>query len=334
MSGLAGFALIPLLLTELPYYLVMLFVHFVFKATIPFQTYFEQLFGQAVYLILVYLDAPITGVKLVNFLTYPFLLWKLEGPAFSIGLLMTLILLLRARREEDGFAAVLVFFPFVLCTLFNPRSRYLSGFLPFAGLLMAVCLQRLWTHSPGGKTKWRQGAVAAAAVGILVFGSLYAHSALRSKVSYTKAIDFMQAQGVRKHLASHVVVSQVLVGVKNVPSEWPMDDEELRDLYDRGHRYYILDFFKDAVDVVMARFNLAEEGERFVTFQKRLDVMNRIEERTKPVFTCPNRHVDEISNAFEVNQDFPKTMLFFRKLQEEPRARTIRVYDLKDYLEP
>ena len=50
--------------------------------------------------------------------------------------------------------------------------------------------------------------------------------------------------------------------------------------------------------------------------------------------TCPNLHVDEVANVFEVNQNFPDTMMYIRKIRETPKARIIRVYDLKDYFEP
>ena len=122
-------------------------------------------------------------------------------------------------------------------------------------------------------------------------------------------------------------------GVENVPSEWPSSDEERRELYYQGHRYFIIDFVKDVIDRVMVMLNLPAKGLKFEKFKQRIDVMNRIEERTTPVFTCDNVHVSKIYNLFEVNQHFSMTLRYFREIRDNPEVRVIRVYDLKDFFE-
>ncbi len=330
-------AALPLLLTELPYYLVMLFVHFFFKATLPFQTYFEQLFGQAVWLVLTYIDAASTGVRLVNFLTYPYLLWQMEGAALPAVILLAAALLLLHRRRKDGFAAVLTLVPFLLCTLFNPRTRYLCGFLPFASLLVAAAVHRLWTGEipgPGLPRPAFRAEAAVAVASVLACSGWHAVGECRSRASYSKAIAFVEERGELKHIATFAVVSQAYVGVRNVPTEWPASEEQLRRLYEQGYRYVVMDWLKDVIDVVMRRLHLAAKKEKFRVFQRRVDLMNRIEERTKPVFTCPNKHLEEVANIFEINQDFPQTLEWYRRIQGDRKVRTIRVYDLADYFAP
>ena len=167
---LVGFASLPVLLTELPYYFVMLVVHMFLKAKLPFQTYFEQLMGQAVYLVLTYKDAPNTGMRLDNFLTYPYLIWKMEGPAFAIGLIPAALVILWHRKKEDFLPTVLIVVPFLMCTLFNPRARYLSGFLPFLGLMIGAAIQRLREEDRFAGLRWPRPVAAAAVVLILAFG--------------------------------------------------------------------------------------------------------------------------------------------------------------------
>jgi len=332
---LLGFASLPVLLTELPYYFVMLVVHMFMKARLPFQTYFEQLMGQAVYLVLAYKDAPNTGLRLENFLTYPYLIWKMEGPAFAIGLIPAAFVILWHRRKEDLLTTVLIVVPFLMCTLFNPRARYLSGFLPFLGLMIAAAIQRVREEDRFAGLRWPRPVAAAAVVLILSFGAIYSYRAAMPKTSYAHCIDFIRTHldGQPKHLATLTVVSQVFCGVENVPSEWPSSEEELRELYDQGHRYFIIDFVKDVIDRVMVMLNLPAKGPKFEKFKQRIDVMNRIEERTTPVFTCDNLHLDKIYNVFEVNQQFSQTLQYLREGRNNPEGRVIRVYDLKDFFE-
>jgi hypothetical protein len=332
---LLGFASLPLVLTELPYYFVMLAVHMFLKARLPFQTYFEQLMGQAMYLVLTYKDAPNTGLRLDNFLTYPYLIWKMEGPAFAIGLIPAALVILWTRRKEDLLLTVLIVVPFLMCTLFNPRARYLSGFIPFLGLMIATAVQRLREEDRFAGLRWARPVAAAAVVLILAFGAVYSYRAAVPKTSYARSIDFIRTHqdGQPKHMASLTVVSQAFCGVKNVPSEWASSEEELRELYDQGYRYFIIDFVKDVIDRVMVMLNLPAKGPKFEKFKQRIDVMNRIEERTTPVFTCENLHLDEIYNVFEVNQHFSQTLQYLREIRNNPKARIIRVYDLKDYFE-
>ncbi len=332
---LLGFIALPILLTELPYYLVMLFVHMFLKAMLPFQTYVEQLIGQAIYLVLTYKVAPSTGLRLQNFLTYPFLIWKMAGPAVAVGLLPAALIVFRYRRKEDFVLAVLILVPFLMCTLFNPRARYLSGFLPFIGLMMGTAIQRLCDEGRPSGLRWRRLVASVAVCLILGFGAYYSYRAALPKTSYAYAIDFVRThqEGPPKHLATLTVVSQAFCGVKNVPSEWVSSEEELRAYYDQGYRYFIMDYVKDVIDAAMVMLNLPAKGPKFEKFKKRIDVMNRIEERTTPVFTCHNIHLDMIYNAFEVNQRFFQTLRFFREFRKHPEAQRIRVYDLKDFFE-
>ena len=118
-----------------------------------------------------------------------------------------------------------------------------------------------------------------------------------------------------------------------MPTEWASSEEELRERYDQGHRYFIIDFVKDVIDRVMVMLNLPAKGPKFEKFKQRIDVMNRIEERTTPVFTCENLHADQIYNVFEVNQHFSQTLQYLREIRNNPEGRIIRVYDLKDFFE-
>lgn len=154
------------------------------------------------------------------------------------------------------------------------------------------------------------------------------------KSSYRNAISFINAHGDTKHLSTFFMISQAYCGVKNVPGEWPSSLDELSRLYDTGYRYFIVDWMKDVIDVVIDQFNLTQKGEKFTAFKRRVELINQLETKISPAFTCPNRHIGELYNLFEVNQNFTKTMGYVRVVRENPAVHTIRVYDLKDYFEP
>ena len=219
----------------------------------------------------------------------------------------------------------------------NPSmpSVCLSGFIPFLGLMIGSAVQRVREEDRFAELRWPRPVAAAAVVLVLGFGAVYSYRAAMPKTSYAHSIDFVRAQlaGEPKHLATLTVVSQAFCGVKNVPSEWPSSEEALREQYDQGYGYFIIDFVKDVIDTAMVMLNLPAKGPKFERFKQRIDVMNRIEERTNPVFTCDNLHLDEIYNAFEVNQNFSLTLRSLRELRNNPEVRIIRVYDLKDFFE-
>jgi hypothetical protein len=177
-------------------------------------------------------------------------------------------------------------------------------------------------------------ASATAALVILIVGGIYSVHALEPTSSYSKAIAFVKGRGDAKHLATFFLISQVYAGVNNVPREWPSSEDELRHLYTNGYRYFVVDWMKDVIDVALGQFNLAKKAEKFAAVKRRVDVINHIEARIIPAFTCPNKHLENVSTIFEVNLHFIKTIQYFRAIKENPKVNTIRVYDLREYFEP
>lgn len=139
-------------------------------------------------------------------------------------------------------------------------------------------------------------------------------------------MDFILSQGSAKHLATYSLLSQVYVGVKNVPDQWPQSEEALRGLYEQGYRFIVIDLLKDVADLFLSQFNI----ENHPGYRDRLALLNRIEDSLEPVYTVENLHVSPIQNLFEVNHNFWKTLSYYQTTQEIPRIRQIRVFDLKE----
>jgi hypothetical protein len=142
-------------------------------------------------------------------------------------------------------------------------------------------------------------------------------------------MDFILSQGSAKHLATYSLLSQVYVGVKNVPDPWPQSEEALRGLYEQGYRFIVIDLLKDVADLFLSPFNV----ENHPGYRDRLALLNRIEDSREPVYTVENLHVSPIQNIFEVNHNFWKTLSYYRTTQEIPRIRQIRVFDLREFFD-
>ncbi len=329
---LAGSILVPIVCTELPYYMAMLFTHFALKTTIPFNTYIEQLIGQFLYLVATYADSPATGIAAINVLTYPYLVWIIEGPLTCIALFGGIVFFsVRTKGFPKHLIVVLFLVPWVSCTLFNPRTRYLSGFLPFGLIMLGASVQGLRSSLPLSRSKLQALICTAALVALFASALSHAVRAIEPTTSYRKAIAFLKERGAHAHLATFPLLSQVYVGVRYVPDQLPSSEEELHEAYQHGYRYLIVDFVKDVIDVVVDQFHLDKKGEKFATFKRRIDLVDHIESTTPPVYTCPNLHIGKVYNLFEVNQHFTTTMAYARAVRSSEKAMTIRVYDLERY---
>ncbi|MEW6440235.1 MAG: glycosyltransferase family 39 protein [bacterium] len=320
--------LIPIVLTEVPYYFLTLAVHFLFKAALPFQTYFEQLIGQVFVSIYTNLLSTQKAFSFGNVLTYPFLSWKLEGPLYPLLLAVSLAVCIARRRPADKWAAFFFLFPFFVCTFLQPRARYACGFLAFGTVLMGAVLAVAARKSFGSRQVGRLLLIGLF-LGVAATGALHAFRAGDSSLSYRRATDFIRSQGGLRHVASYPLLSQVYVGVKNVPDAWPQSAEELERLYGLGHRFVVMDLLKDAAGLFLEPYDVQSSP----SFRDRLDLMNRIEEQLNPACTVENLHVAPIQNLFEVNHNFFKTLSYYRAMEQTPRMRRIRVFDLKELFE-
>ena len=330
MGVLAAGITVPIVLTEIPYYLLTLAFHTFLKTTLPFQTYFEQLLVQGFVSFYTNLMSTQKAFSLSNLLTYPYLLWKLDGLVWPLVLSGALAAAVWRRTTADRWLLVLFLVPFLFCTLLQPRARYACGFLSVGTLLMASALTARLRQDRGRlrteAIRWSRRLLVTA---LLLIGLFYAHRASQPRLSYGKAFAFLRTQESMKHVSTHPLVSQVYAGGGQVPDDWPPASEKaLRNLYRQGYRFLLIDSLKDVASLVFQQLGVQENPE----FLKRLTLLNRIEQDLQPVFVTENLHVIPIQNLFEVNHNFLQTLAYFEKMEEIPSIRTLRVYDLKDLL--
>ncbi len=327
---LTGAMATPIILTEVPYYVITLAVHFTAKAALPFQTYFEQLLGQVIVSFYTNLMSTQGVFSLSNVFTYPFLLWKLDGPIWPVALLGALFVALWRKKKADTWMVVLFLVPFLTSTFLQPRARYACSFLAFGALLISSALTVRGDGSSWYDRKTTHLFKGLLAVVLLIVSAFCAYREAQPRVSYGHAMNFMQSQGTIKHISTYPVVTQVYAGVKQVPTKWPDSEEELRELYEEGHRFVLIDALKDLAFLYFGAFSLLEDNP---VLQQRLDLFTRLEKEMEPVFSTDNLHILPIQSIFEVNHNFSMSLGIYRKLEEYPTVKIIRVYDLRERYE-
>jgi len=150
----------------------------------------------------------------------------------------------------------------------------------------------------------------------IVLSSWHASREIRAlRCSYEEPVGFLREKGPR-HISLQYPVSRAWLGVENV-REPPLTFQQLRQDYEQGFRYYLIDYRKF---FLRPPFDRTERGR----------IIEDIEAAIEPAFCTIHPCYAEPCFLFEVNVFFGLT----RKLVREARALgvdRICIYDLEDY---
>lgn len=324
----AGF-FIPLCLFEIPYYLAMVFLRH-FNEVLPVRTYFEELATHHIFNLLDafafslvdFSDRPEireAGSHLYNFFTYPYLFLRFDGPVLCLAFLAGFGVTLRRPTGTNRILLVWFSVPLVLFSVgLVTSSRYGLVFLPAVMLLAARGLSQAW-QSIGRRPGWdepKRALLASAGVALIAVSGWISAAPIRSLVcNYEGPAGFLQAHGSR-HVSLQYPVSRAYLGVANV-AEPPETRERLRELYEKGYRYFLVDYRKF---FLQPPFDPTE----------RPQILKELEERLDPVYSEEHPCYAATAYLFEVNLFFRLTL----KLVREAKARgvdRIDIYDLAPY---
>jgi len=321
--------LFPLFLFELPYYLGMLVLRH-FNEALPFRTYFEELFTHHIFNLFDAFVFPAmdlgnhpefreAGSRLWNLLTYPYLFLKLNGPVFCLLFLGGLAVGFARRRDEDRLLAVWFFLPFFLFSIGLAVSvRYALVFLPAATLMAA---RSLWLFTKAlERTRisgsGKQTALALLLVLLTAGSGFHASREIRAmRCSYQIPARFLLEHG-KKHVSLQHPVSKAYLGTENAV-ELPHTPEGLRQAYEDGYRYILIDYRK---------FFLMEPFDRTGRGRMIQDIETAVEPdfcHSHPCYIAP-------CYLFEINLFFRLTLKLVREAQQMGVDR-ICIYDLGKY---
>ena len=316
----------PVVLWEVPYYLAVLALHRL-KIIPPFLTYFEQLLANIFMVAHANFASTAKVFDFSNFLTYPYLFWKMEGPAVTALLPAALALALRVRRSGDTQLLTLFALPLLFYSLAQPNARYTVLAAALAAVLCARLIVGLWRIRP---------VAAIVLTATLLLSGLHAsiRAADLKSDGYAKVESFLERSGAEKRIATYLNVAQVYGGVRNVAplSRWPESLDDLSRLHDEGYRYYVVDFFKDGVKLLIERYGISDP-KVLDRVERHIGLIDRIEEETVQVFACDNPPVSALNNIFEVNHNFRKSLEYLNLVRRgESSLNRIRVYDISEFL--
>ncbi len=268
-----------------------------------------------------------------NFLTYPYLLWVIEGPIFFLFFAGGVANLLRRRGFAELVVGILLLGPILFYSFMNANARFISIVMPFyalaAGLVVVEAVQ--WAAARKANRAW--AAVLAAGVLILLqagVGLQKTRALLEQRAGYRAAYEWIEAasEGEARAISSYPHFGQLYLG-KEASATMPSTGEELRERYEEGYRYvvlvdFLLHYLKRLEAPALARLPVAKAA------QGSVDLAREIQRELEPVFVAPCSFCLSPLNILEINVQFGESLRFM-ETGDAQGLGPIRVYDLKEY---
>jgi len=327
LLGVAFF--LPIGLFEVPYYLGMIVLRH-FGKPLPFRTYFEELLTHHIFNFLDFFTISLldvskypefqeAGSRLWNFITYPYLFFQFDGVLLCILFLAGIVAAGVQRRYEDRLLLVWVIVTvFLFSTGLSTSVRYALVFMPAVFLIAARSILLLESNVPGTRLLGRPigRVVVVACLLILLISGLYASRGIREmRCAYDEPIAFLKDHGA-KHVSLQYPVTKAYLGVENV-KEPPLTLEKLREYYQEGYRYYLVDFRKF---FLKPPYGNSVEGR----------IVEEIESTIQPVYSYRHPCYTAPCYLFEINVFFWLTRKLVREAHEMGIDQVL-IYDLEDF---
>jgi hypothetical protein len=313
-----------IVLNELPFYLAMLILR-KFNEPLPVNTYFEQLIGSFLVIRANNLMGYTASFGWSDLLTYPYLMWKTEGPAGTLLLLAATAYSLREKRLRNLLPASLFILPIILFSFLQANSRYLVAALPYGWILVGSLIGDIGEKITAMPKRWIPGSfipsLERAFIPILlVFFCITClprlSDALSTRPGYREAAEFLRMAGHDRVITTNPAICRAYLDM-DACTLWPENLDTLRELHLKGYRYAMVDWMKSFFHMGL---------------QDVFAVIEEVEAAIDPAFTIPNAVIGQTRSIFEVNFGFESSIELQKKLRR-PENITIRIYDLREYFE-
>lgn len=306
-STLSLTMLLPFAIYE-SFYHLLLIIYRRAEIVFPYRTYMELLFDN------IFRFGKSVAFNIQDFIAYPYYLYKLEGIAICILLLYGIY---KLARNYVSFNFIIFFQFFVSLIFFGLHSadfpRFFVIALPSIFLIISKALDDY--------IKPKNIVFIVILVLICIFSLPNINNILNLNSGLRRAFNFLSAQGVTKHITTHEQVSlfyaknpDLVRDIRNVESY-----NNLKDLYDQGHRYLLVDVQKYITKFPHFPF-------------ERPPLLKEIEYKVKPIFVAKDNRGLYFQFWFEhCLVSFSKTLSFFKNVDKKDISE-VRVYCLKDFL--
>lgn len=329
---LNGAFLLPIVSIEAVYYVALLAFQAAGKV-MPFPTYFTQLLVVSTYIRYNNLIPYRYFFEWQNFLTYPYLLWVVEGPLVFLFFLGGAAGLLKRRGWESLLVGILLVGPILFYSCLNANARFISIVIPFLAIATGLFFVEAVAWARGKSTN--RGRAACLVAGVLLLmqagvGLQHTRKLLDWEAGYREAFAWVRgaSEGAARAICSYPHFARLYLGEEN-SAKMPASEEELRERYEEGFRYvvlvdFLLHYLKRLEAPALARLPVAKTTEGAV------ELAGRIEGALDPVHVVPCSFCLSPLNILEINVQFRESMRFM----ESAPARglgPIRIYDLDAY---
>jgi hypothetical protein len=173
-----------------------------------------------------------------------------------------LILAVRRRTFQALLVASWFFLPYVFYSFTTAGlTRIYTVLLPATALLSGS----IFSSDPRALSMQRRHSCLKSIllnlifVGLIVSNGIYfGYQQVVTKDGYAQAKDYLEAHGPAKVISTNVPIMEIYVGEDRVASRPPATQDELRQLYQEGFRFYVIDgnkwlyslYQKDRVEIM------------------------------------------------------------------------------------
>lgn len=329
--------LLPIVSIEAVYHLALVGFQAAGKV-MPAATYFTQLLVVSTYIRYNNLIPYRHFFEWQNFLTYPYLLWIIEGPLVFLFFAGGAAGLVKRRGFAGLIVGLLLVGPILFYSYMDASARFISVSIPFLAIATGLFLVEAVAWAGRRGAAWQRGACLAAGA-LLLFqagvGLQHTRKMFAWKAGYREAFAWIRAasQGTPapRAVCSYPHLSQLYLGGV-ASAKMPSSEEELRARYEEGFRYvvlvdFLLYYLKRLEAPALARLPVAEAA------RGSADLAGKIAGGQEPVHVVPCSFCLSPLNILEINLQFRESLRFM----ESAPARglgPIRIYDLEAYFAP
>jgi 4-amino-4-deoxy-L-arabinose transferase-like glycosyltransferase len=288
------------------------------QLSLPVVTYEEQLGGfwnqQNSY------SRPFLGG--IDLAYYPVALWTFVGPVLMSWFIVSLAVLLKARKsvEQNILLLAWLLVPFVFYAFLTDKApRFLAIALPAIALIAARGLTL--THEYlAARTGWPRAlriSPPLIAAAVVLAGSVASMAVAQQSSGYPAALAFLQQRGIDRAIVGQALPVEFLSGQQMIAVDIPDSVEILGKAYAQGYRFMVID------------------DQAYLTPQHLL-VASAIERRIQPVASYPDTLKQGplflLEHSEWMKVDLHATMALYYEIRSIRGPSEVRIYDVGEYL--
>lgn len=256
--------------------------------------------------------------NLLNFLSYPFYIFYLEGFFLGVIFFGNIYFLARKKWHEGLFFSLVCLAMAVFCLPLEKAARYIGVVMPLIAIASASLIVFLWGHFKTPAMKMAVRLLTFLVLAQLLINSFFITSA---KNDYEASLKFILSRD-RKALvlSTQHWIQRLYVRNPDSVQEAPHSFNQLLNLYLQGYRYLVID--------VQAYISFTKDKKHFsLPLEDHLEFISRY---VTPIKEFPHFNKLMVKRfVAEHNQDLQGSLAFLNQ-NTDGHLGALRIYDLRD----